>query len=168
MQQLVVLGKLPAAGQDQPGGAELYWASARPDPGRCVGKLLYGSLKGAKCSVSQRLEWGICPSVPPSMPQCFPYQSTGDPPRSDPRGSQPCRLCREAGTGCASTPAWVPWRPSEDIQSPQDAPGPAEPVVGLGWHLPFPAGYLPEAPACWDCSLCKQLAGCSLSASTPK
>lgn len=74
--------------------------------------------------------------------------------------------CREAGTGCAGIPAWAPWRPSEDTQSPQGAPGPVAPVVGLGWHLPFPAGHFPEAPACWGCCLCKQLARCSLSAST--
>ena len=54
------------------GGAELCWAlwgRARLDAGRCAGKLLYVSLTDAKCSVSQRLEQGICPSVLPSVPQ---------------------------------------------------------------------------------------------------
>lgn len=74
-------GSAPAA-LHPPGGAELCWAPwgrAQPDPGRCVRKLPYVSLKGAKCSVSQCLERGIRPPVLPSTPHGLPCRSTGGP-----------------------------------------------------------------------------------------
>lgn len=94
------------------------------------------------------LSASIHPSVPPGW-------STGHPPavtspggtRGTPGRSQPCRLWAQGEQlGWVQRGRhWVCWHPARGCGHPPRTP--RMPRVGLGWHLPFPAGPRPAGAA---------------------